>query len=270
MATEGYIHGESSTEQDRLLEQAEILAPWVLPAIDLDGVGVLLEVGCGVGAETRLLRARWPETRVVGVDLSARQLSRARDVLAADLARGDVALVRASATRLPVASRSVDAAVLIWLLEHVPDPQAVVDECARALKPGGRLFAIEVYNRSLLVEPRQPIIEEYFTALSTAQERAGGHPDIAARLPQLAARAGLTVEQFVMRPIHGDGRDRALAIRLIRYFEGICRSAVDQIVAAGLFDRARVPDVWRAFDAVCESPSPLLLYTNGQLVARKP
>jgi SAM-dependent methyltransferase len=269
MATEGYIHGESATEQDRLLAQAEILAPYVLPAIDLDGARTVLEVGMGVGAETRLLRARWPEARFVGLDLSARQLLRAREVLAADVARGEVAIARASATKLPIASRSVDAAVLIWLLEHVPNPQAVVDECARALKPGGRLFAIEVYNRSLLVEPKEPIIDEYFAALSTAQARAGGHPDIAARLPQMAAKAGLTVERFVMNPVHGDARDRAAAVRLIRYFEGLCRSAEPQIVAAGLFDAARVPEVWRAFDRVVEAPEPLLLYTNGQLAARK-
>ncbi len=261
MSQRVYIHGESDAESERLLEQAEILSKWVLDDLDLSGVDRILEVGVGVGAETRLYRRRWP-LRVVGVDYSMHQLTRAQAVLGAE-----VPLLRASGAKLPLAEGACDAALLIWLLEHVPDPQAVVRECARCLRRGGRLFAQEVYNTSLYIEPRRPIIQRYFDALSELQRQGGGHPDIAARLPLLAERAGLRVESFRWVGPHVDARDREECVRLIRYFEGICRSAEPQLRAAGAFDDFDA--VWTAFDEVVADPDALLSYTSGKLIASK-
>src|ERR1700744_1972926 len=131
----GYIHGYTDEEAQRLIDQAEFLAPWVFDGVGLEGVRTLLEVGMGVGAETRLLRARWPELHVVGCDISEAQLGHARRVLAEDVASGAVELIRASATAVPVASATADAAFVCWLLEHVPEPAAVMRECARVVKP---------------------------------------------------------------------------------------------------------------------------------------
>ena len=92
-------------EAQRLIDQAEFLAPWVFDGLSLDGVGTLLEVGMGVGAETRLLRARWPQLHVLGCDISEAQLGHARRVLAGDIAAGAVELAHASATAAAVAGR---------------------------------------------------------------------------------------------------------------------------------------------------------------------
>jgi len=265
-----YIHGESDEESARLIEQAEILAPWVLDDLDLSGVARLVEIGVGVGAETRLYWRRWPEVRVTGVDLSWHQLERARVVLREEMAAGAVSLTRASAAQLPFADGTFDAALSIWVLEHVPDPPAVMRECARCLVPGGRFLAQEVYNTSFYLEPRRPIIGRYFQALSELQREGGGHPDIAARLPSWAERAGLRVDRFQWKGVHVDARDRAECVRLIRYFEGICRSAEPQIRAAGAFPVGEIESVWAAFDEVVADPDALLSYVSGKLVARKP
>ena len=134
----GYIHGYTDEEAQRLINQAEFLAPWVFDGVALDGVGTLLEVGMGVGAETRLLRARWPQLRVLGCDIADGQLAHARRVLADDIAAGAVELMRASASAVPLPSASADAAFVCWLLEHVDDPAAVMREVARVVRPGGR------------------------------------------------------------------------------------------------------------------------------------
>ncbi len=269
MSEPAYIHGYTDAEAARLEAQAEFLAPWLFADLDLGGVHTLLEVGIGVGAETRLLRARWPELRVIGADVSQGSLERARQTLAGDLDAGRVTLLRGSGARLPLATASVDAALFVWVLEHVPDPQAVLRDTARCLKPGGRLFAREVYNRSFLVEPRRPVIDEYFDALSEAQRRGGGHPDIAARLPELAERAGLEVIDFRFVPALADGRDPVQRTAFLRYFEGIFRSAEPQIRAAGVFPPERIPEVWRAFDEVVAAPDALLCYIGGRLEARR-
>jgi SAM-dependent methyltransferase len=267
--TRVYIHGESDAEAARLIEQAEILAPWVLDDLDLSGVSRLVEIGVGVGAETRLYRRRWPEVRVTGVDLSWHQLERARVVLRDEVSSGAVSLLRASAAHLPFADGTFDAALSIWVLEHVPDPLAVMRECARCLAPGGRFLAQEVYNTSLYLEPHRPIIKRYFEALSELQRKGGGHPDIGTRLPILAERAGLCVDSFTWKALHVDARDREECVRLIRYFEGICRSAEPQIRAVGAFPVEEIASVWAAFDEVVADPDALLSYVSGRLVARK-
>jgi SAM-dependent methyltransferase len=267
-AASGYIHGYSDDEAQRLLDQAEFLAPWVLDGVSLDNVGKLLEVGVGVGAETRLLRRRWPGTRVIGVDISEGQLRHARRVLADDVAAGDVELVRASGTSMPLRKGLADGAFICWVLEHVPDPAAVLRECARVVRPGGPVFVTEVYNASLAIEPAQPLIQRYWSTFNEAQRAAGGHPNIGARLGELAVQAGLEVVSHRFVPVLGDGRDPVGRLALLRYFQTLLRSAAPQLLAAGAFTEAEVAKVWETFAALEATPDALLCYTMAKLEAR--
>ena len=60
------LHAPTVDAFERLLE---------LPGLDLDG-GLLLDSGCGTGASTKLIAARFPDCLVIGVDQSASRLSR--------------------------------------------------------------------------------------------------------------------------------------------------------------------------------------------------
>jgi 2-polyprenyl-6-hydroxyphenyl methylase/3-demethylubiquinone-9 3-methyltransferase len=110
----------------------------------LDGVRVL-DVGCGGG----LLAARLAEegAQVSGVDLSHTSLVAAKAHMEA--AGLSIDLVTARGESLPLLDSSFDAVVSSDFLEHVPDLDAVIAECARLLKPGG-LFLYETINRTML------------------------------------------------------------------------------------------------------------------------
>ncbi|MDB4970696.1 MAG: SAM-dependent methyltransferase [Myxococcales bacterium] len=264
----GYIHGYTDEEAQRLIDQAEFLAPFVFDGVELDGVGTLLEVGMGVGAETRLLRRRWPQLRVVGCDISDGQLAHARRILAADVAAGAVELIRASATAVPLPDDSADAGFVCWLLEHVSDPAAVLRECARVVEPGGRIFVTEVYNHSLTVEPAQPILDRFWAAINSTQRLGGGHPNIGARLGELAAGAGLEIVSHRFVPVLGDARDPAGRTAKLRYFRTLMMSAVPQVRAAHMFDERDLASVWTAWDAAEAAPDALFCYTMCKLEAR--
>ena len=73
-----YVHGFDSEEQLRLTEQAAILAPMVYKEVDFSDCNELLEVGSGVGAQTRILLEKFPKLKITCVDSSAVQLAKAR------------------------------------------------------------------------------------------------------------------------------------------------------------------------------------------------
>jgi SAM-dependent methyltransferase len=80
--------------------------------------------------------------------------------------------ILASAEAIPVAAASFDAIVLTEVLEHVPDPPAVLAELARILRPGGRLFLTVPF-----AWPLHELPHDYFrytdAGLRALLERAG-------------------------------------------------------------------------------------------------
>lgn len=61
---EKYLHGFNSEEQQRLMDQAGFLAPLIYPTVDFSACEHLLEIGSGVGAQTRVLLGLYPKLRI--------------------------------------------------------------------------------------------------------------------------------------------------------------------------------------------------------------
>lgn len=98
--------------------------------------GRLLDLGCGTGELARDLAASG--FRVTGCDIAPQMLRRAT---AADPdARVGWLRLGSQWSTLPFGPASVDAVVAASVLEYVPDPGAVLRECARVLRPGGVLL----------------------------------------------------------------------------------------------------------------------------------
>ena len=106
-----------------------------------DGVGRLIDIGTGTGRLLELLGPR--AERAVGVDASRAMLALARSRLArADLGHCGVRL--ADMYRLPLPDAGFDTAVAQMVLHHAEDPAGVLAEAARVLRPGGRLFVVDL------------------------------------------------------------------------------------------------------------------------------
>lgn len=107
--------------------------------------GRMLEVGCGRGVGVEILLRDFLAGRVEAFDVDARMLRRARRRLSglgapAPLWVGD-------ATAIPVPDGRYDGVAVFAVLHHVPDWRAALREIARVLKPGGRLYAEEIFAR---------------------------------------------------------------------------------------------------------------------------
>jgi SAM-dependent methyltransferase len=100
----------------------------VLDALPLAGAARVLDLGPGTGDLLEPLRAHAPGARLVGVDRAEGMLRRIR---------ADAGRVRAEATALPFGERAFDAALLAFMLFHLPDPVDALREVRRVLRTGG-------------------------------------------------------------------------------------------------------------------------------------
>ena len=94
----------------------------------------VLDLGCGGGALTALVRDALPYARVTGIDLSGGMVDAARERLG-----GTVRLYRADAERLPFAESSFDAVLANDVFHHLPDGPRASFESWRVLARDGVL-----------------------------------------------------------------------------------------------------------------------------------
>jgi 2-polyprenyl-3-methyl-5-hydroxy-6-metoxy-1,4-benzoquinol methylase len=121
----------------------------------------VLEVGCGAGH----VLERFAVASRTGIDLSPGMLARTRRRLGAG-----VTLSRASADRLPFPDAAFDVVVCTEVLEHTPDPAAVVAELMRVAGPHGRVV-VSIPNETEIdrvkrVLGRTPVLRRWLRTLA--------------------------------------------------------------------------------------------------------
>lgn len=101
----------------------------------------VLDLACGTGDLCRELGAR--HLAAIGIDVSAGMLEHARTA---------APLVRADVTALPVPDAGVDGVTCGFAMRNFTDLRAFLAECARVVRPGGRIALLEV------AEPRNAVL----------------------------------------------------------------------------------------------------------------
>jgi len=104
----------------------------------------VLDVGCGGGLLTEAMAAEG--ARATGIDLSEQLIDIARLHLLESGLQTEYRVVSAEALAVERPG-TFDTVTCMEMLEHVPDPQAIVQACFDALKPGGSLY-LSTINRT--------------------------------------------------------------------------------------------------------------------------
>src|SRR6516225_1610426 len=106
----------------------------------------LLDIGCGTGRVLDFVKQTWPRLTVCGLDMSEAYVRHAKRRFAG---RSCTRFVVGKAEAIPAPDDSQDAVTSIFVFHELP-PQvrrATLAECARVLKPGGRLVLLDSLQR---------------------------------------------------------------------------------------------------------------------------
>lgn len=106
--------------------------------------GPILDVGVGTGLELPMFE---PHTQVYGVDLSEPMLRRAAQRVQREGLRHVAGLSKMDATRMAFADDSFACVVAPYVLTVVPEPEVMLDELARVVRPGGEIILVNHISR---------------------------------------------------------------------------------------------------------------------------
>ncbi len=265
----GYLHGFTPTEQDRLRRQARFLEHKIHDQLPFRRVRHLLEVGCGVGAQTDILLRTWPEMRVTGVDASESNLDVARRHLAnVPWATDRYELHHGDAGSLDFGGDSFDGAFLCWVLEHVPDPARVLSEVRRVLRPGSPIVVTEVQNGSFFIDPYSPNTLAYWMAFNDRQLELGGDPFIGAKLGNILQGVGYRDITTKVRTFHLDNRHATERAEFLAFWTELLLSGCDELLKAGAVTEEIIAGMREELHAVAHASNSVFFYSFIQARAR--
>jgi SAM-dependent methyltransferase len=268
MPTE-YVHGYSAREATRLTDQATTLTELLHSDTRYPAGSRVLEVGCGIGAQTVILAGNSPGAAITSVDVSEASLAEARRRVG-EAGFANVAFAQADLFDLPFAPGHFDHLFVCFVLEHLPHPSRALEALMRVLAPGGSLTVIEGDHGSAYFHPDSESARRAIQCLVDLQRRAGGDALIGRRLYPLVVGAGYRDVSVSPRMVYADaGRPTLVDGFTRRTFTAMVEGVGEQAVAEGLMDEASwaagIRDLYRTAE-----PDGTFCYTFFKAVGRAP
>lgn len=268
-----YIHGTRPEEQRRLSVLNRLLNEASLRQMRVRSGERILDVGSGLGQLTRALaRAAGPEGSVIGVERDPEQMDEARRQATADGEGNLVEFRVGDAVDLPLGDDEWGTFDLVharFLLEHVPDPMAVLRAMVRAARPGGRIVLEDDDHDVLRFFPELPETRRLWEAYFRTYARFGRDPYVGRRLVSMLHEAGaspcgntwLFFGSCAGSPDFG---------AMVANFVGVLAGAREAVLAGGELTESEIDAGIAALESWRERPDAALWYATCWAEARRP
>ena len=123
------------------------MAAWGLHFLQLAPDAMVLDCGCGGGANIKTLLKLCPKGKVQGIDYSAVSVEKARKVNAGAIAAGQCTVQQASVAELPFEAEQFDVVTAFETVYFWPELAQNFREVYQVLKPGGRMYMVHRPHR---------------------------------------------------------------------------------------------------------------------------
>jgi len=266
-AGQDYVHGYSRRERERLADQANTLVNLLHSDTSYPSGSVVLEVGCGAGAQTIVLAKRSLGARFVAMDISKESLAAARDTIRS-AGFQNVTFQHADVYSMAFEPKSFDHVFACFVMEHLPRPLEALERLRQVLRPGGTLTVIEGDHGSAYFHPDSPHARKVIQCLIELQARAGGDSLIGRRLYPLLLESGFRHVAVSPRTVYVDSSRPQLVEGFTRNtFTAMVEGVRARALGAGLIDETGWELGIRALYRTAEADGTFC-YTFFKAVAR--
>jgi ubiquinone/menaquinone biosynthesis C-methylase UbiE len=198
-----YVHGYSERESDRLHDQADTLDNLLHHDSVFPARTKILEAGCGVGAQTKIIAAKNPDCHFTSIDISESSLVQAEKLIQS-LNIKNVEFEPGDIFDLQFKPESYDHIFVCFVLEHVSAPLLALQCLKKVLKAGGSVTVIEGDHGSAYFYPYSSAAQKAINCLIDLQARRGGNSLIGRTLLPLLQRAGFSNCTVSPRMVYAD------------------------------------------------------------------
>jgi SAM-dependent methyltransferase len=229
-----------SDHHDRWNAVNEGFNPLLLGAAAIGPEDRVLDVGCGTGQTARAAARAAARGSVLGLDLSAPMLARARS-LAAEEGLDRIAFEQGDAQVHPLPTSGFDVAISRFGIMFFDDPVAAFGNIGRALRPGGRLAFV------CMSDPARSEWVQVYAAVRAALPL----PPEEAGVPAGPGMFSLSAPAVIHRVLGAAGFDavRTEPVEAVGHFGTDAGDAADHLLGSGpgrhlvsMLDSARGPD----------------------------
>lgn len=232
-----YIHGYSDREARRLVDQATSVADFLHHDSIWEAGSRILEIGCGVGAQTQIIAPQNPDCEFVSIDISSASLKLAQEGINQLRIQNVTLLERDAFTIDPRIDGTFDHVFICFLLEHVHQPKALLRQAKKMLKSGGTITVIEGDHGSTFFHPDHDAARQLVQAQVDLQQQKGGNANIGRMLFPLLAATDYQNIQVSPRQIYVDASMPHLVDGFIKNtFTAMIQGMSEELLQAKLVD----------------------------------
>ena len=230
------MHGYDRRANARLQDQHDALVDLLHHDTRYPEGSLVLEAGCGTGAQTETLVRNSPRARFTSIDISAQSLAAAKEKVRA----ANVQFRQADVFALPFAPASFDHVFVCFLLEHLPRPLEALEHLKAMLKPGGTITVIEGDHGSTYFHPDSAAAYDAIRCQVELQRRSGGNANIGRELYPLITQAGFDAVRVSPRMVYVDSsRPHLVEMFTRRTFAAMIEGVREDALKAGLISAER-------------------------------
>lgn len=237
-SNDGYVHGYSEREAQRLRDQSASVRDLLHHDTRYPAGAIVLEAGCGVGAQTVTLARNSPDANIVSIDVNQASLDAARGAVA-QAGLSNVTFQPADIFDLPFAPESFDHVFVCFVLEHLKQPSDGLSALAGVLREGGTITVIEGDHGSCYFHPATEEAVRVWNCLIQVQMSLGADPLIGRRLYPLLNQAGFQNVEVTPRMVYADeGKPELMESFVSKTIVPMVEGVQEQAIGSNLIDRA--------------------------------